>query len=48
MWATVEDRLVSTFKQRPDVRELAGDLEAQLRDGTLTPALAARYLLDLR
>ena len=48
MWATVEDRLVSTFKHRPDVRELVGDLEAQLRDGTLTPARAARYLLDLR
>ena len=48
MWSTVEDRLVSTFKQRPDVRELAGELEAQLRDGTLTPARAARDLLDLR
>jgi LAO/AO transport system kinase len=48
MWATVEHRLVSKFKHRPDVRELVGDLEARLRDGTLTPARAARYLLDLR
>jgi LAO/AO transport system kinase len=47
MWATVEDRLVSAFKHRPDVRRLATDLEAQLRDGTVTAALAARRLLEL-
>jgi LAO/AO transport system kinase len=48
MWATVEERLVSTFRHRPDVRRLVGKLEAQLRAGTLTPALAAQRLLDLR
>jgi LAO/AO transport system kinase len=47
MWATVDHRLVSTFRNRGDVRQMAGDLEAQLRDGTITPALAAQRLLDL-
>ena len=45
MWATVEDRLVSAFRQRPDVQALAARLEAELRDGSTTPALAARRLL---
>ena len=46
MWATVEDRLVTEFTQRPEVVALARELEQQLRDGTTTPAAAARRLLD--
>jgi LAO/AO transport system kinase len=47
MWSTVEERLVRRFRRRVDVRALAGRLEAELADGTVTPALAARSLLDL-
>ncbi len=47
MWSTVEERLLHRFRGRDDVRDLAGRLEADLADGTITPALAARQLLDL-
>jgi LAO/AO transport system kinase len=46
MWATVEEQLVSAFRRRADVRDRVGDLERQLRDGEITPTLAARQLLD--
>ncbi|HWL45644.1 MAG TPA: methylmalonyl Co-A mutase-associated GTPase MeaB [Ilumatobacter sp.] len=46
MWSIVDDRLVTTFKSQPEVQALANDLEAQLRDGTITPALAAHHLLN--
>jgi len=45
MWATVEDRLIDAFRQRPEVRARATELEAELRAGTITPALAAQHLL---
>ena len=47
MWATVEDRIVSSFRQRTDVRALAERLERELADDSITPSLAARRLLDL-
>lgn len=47
MWATVEERIVSAFRHRDDVRALATDLEARLRAGTVTPSLAARQILAL-
>ncbi len=46
MWATVERQLVAAFRERADVQALASTLEAQLRDATITPALAAERLLD--
>jgi LAO/AO transport system kinase len=45
-WAMVQDRLLSALHDDPAVRRLAPDLEAQVMDGTLTPALAADRLLD--
>jgi LAO/AO transport system kinase len=45
MWATVRDRVVDAFVDRPDVRERALRLEEQLRAGTTTATLAARELL---
>jgi len=47
MWSTVEERLVSRFRHRDDVRRLAADLERDLGAGRITPALAARRLLGL-
>ena len=47
LWSTVEERLVSEFRRRDDVREQAAEFEQQLRAGTITPTLAARRLLDL-
>lgn len=46
MWATVEDRLVSEFRHRPEVRDRARTLEGQLRSGEITPTAAARALLQ--
>ena len=45
MWSTVEERLITSFRQRPDVKALAAELEADLRAGRTTPALAAQRLL---
>jgi LAO/AO transport system kinase len=47
MWATVDDRLRSSFRARSDVRKAATRFERELREGTITPTLAARRLLDL-
>ncbi len=45
MWAMVRERVLASFTDRPDVRERAGRLEAELRAGTTTATLAARELL---
>jgi LAO/AO transport system kinase len=47
MWSTVDERLVSVFRHRPEVRAAAAELEVQLAEGTITPALAAQRLLAL-
>jgi LAO/AO transport system kinase len=47
MWATVDERLMTRFRQRPEVRAATTDLVRQLGDGTITPALAAQRLLAL-
>jgi len=44
-WAMVRDRLLTELHGHPAVRELAPDLEAQVAEGTLTPALAAERIL---
>ena len=48
MWSSVETELVDSFRRRDDVRDLAGELEADLAAGVTTPALAVRRLLGLR
>nr|WP_232303571.1 methylmalonyl Co-A mutase-associated GTPase MeaB [Pseudofrankia sp. DC12] len=44
-WAMVHDRLLTDLHAHPAVRALAPDLERQVRDGVLTPSLAADALL---
>jgi LAO/AO transport system kinase len=45
MWSTVDDRLRSALRSHPDVRRLVPGLEADVRDGKLTPTLAAERIL---
>jgi LAO/AO transport system kinase len=45
MWATVRDRVVTAFVERPDVRERAARLEEEVRAGSITATIAARRLL---
>jgi LAO/AO transport system kinase len=45
MWASVEEAVVRSFRQRPAVRDQAAAIEAELRAGTITPGIAARRLL---
>jgi LAO/AO transport system kinase len=45
-WAMVQDRLLTSLRTHPAVRELAPRLEAQVTEGTLTPALAADQILE--
>ncbi len=47
MWATVQDRIVSRFRDRDDVADLVDELERQLAAGEVTPTLAAQRLLAL-
>jgi LAO/AO transport system kinase len=47
MWATVQERIVSRFREREDVARLVGELERRLAAGEITPTLAARQLLEL-
>ncbi|CAO5241630.1 methylmalonyl Co-A mutase-associated GTPase MeaB [Frankia sp. AgKG'84/4] len=45
-WAMVQDRLTNALRSHPRVREITPDLEGRVREGTLTPALAADAILD--
>jgi LAO/AO transport system kinase len=44
-WAMVHDRLLAGLHAHPAVRALAPELERRVREGTLTPSLAADALL---
>jgi LAO/AO transport system kinase len=44
-WAMVHDRLLTELHAHPGVRALVPDLEREVADGTLTPALAADRIL---
>ncbi|MGE2834513.1 methylmalonyl Co-A mutase-associated GTPase MeaB [Mycobacterium sp. SMC-4] len=45
-WSMVRDTVLDRVLSSPGVRAIRGDVERQVRDGTLTPALAAQHLLD--
>ena len=45
-WAMVRDRLLAELHADAAVRALTPELEAQVADGTLPPALAAQRILD--
>ncbi|MBX6388911.1 MAG: methylmalonyl Co-A mutase-associated GTPase MeaB [Frankia sp.] len=45
MWAMVHDRLLADLRAHPAVLALAPELEHRVRDGALTPSLAADALL---
>ncbi|MFF3322575.1 methylmalonyl Co-A mutase-associated GTPase MeaB [Streptomyces sp. NPDC002889] len=45
-WAMVHDELLDRLRRHPEVRELAPELERQVRDGALTATLAADRILE--
>jgi LAO/AO transport system kinase len=45
-WSMVQDRLLTSLREHPVVREISPELERQVLDGTLTPALAAERILQ--
>ena len=45
-WTMVHDQLLRRLETSPRVREIRKDVEAGVRDGSLTAALAAQRLLD--
>ncbi|OZE31934.1 methylmalonyl Co-A mutase-associated GTPase MeaB [Rhodococcus sp. 05-2254-4] len=45
-WTMVNDQLLRRLAQNPSVKAIRGDVEARVRDGSLTAALAAQELLD--
>ena len=45
-WSMVRDQLLTRLREHPEVRRLGPVLEQQVRDGTLTPTLAAQRILD--
>lgn len=46
MWESVETQLFDRFRHRPEIAELATELEAELLAGTITPSLAVERLLS--
>jgi LAO/AO transport system kinase len=46
MWAVVRDRLLDRLQSDPGVRDALPDVERAVREGELTPTLAAQQLLD--
>jgi LAO/AO transport system kinase len=46
MWSMVRDAVLDRVLSHPAVRKIRADVERQVRDGELTPALAAQQLLD--
>ncbi|MCV7279454.1 methylmalonyl Co-A mutase-associated GTPase MeaB [Mycolicibacterium flavescens] len=46
MWSMVRDTVIDRVVSNPDVKAIRADIERQVRDGELTPALAAERLLD--
>ncbi|WP_078353368.1 methylmalonyl Co-A mutase-associated GTPase MeaB [Mycobacteroides chelonae] len=45
MWAMVRDAVLDRVLNAPDVKAARAEIEQQVREGTLTPALAAEQLL---
>ncbi|KUI02078.1 methylmalonyl Co-A mutase-associated GTPase MeaB [Mycobacterium sp. IS-3022] len=45
-WSMVRDAVLDRVLSNPKVKEVRGEIERQVRDGELTPALAAQRLLD--
>ncbi|OZC66666.1 methylmalonyl Co-A mutase-associated GTPase MeaB [Rhodococcus sp. 06-462-5] len=45
-WTMVDDQLLRRLAQNPSVKAIRDDVEARVRDGSLTAALAAQELLD--
>jgi len=45
-WAMVRDAVLDRVLRNPAVKSIRADVERQVRDGELTPALAAQQLLD--
>ncbi|KUI11954.1 protein kinase [Mycobacterium sp. GA-1285] len=46
-WAMVRDSVLDRVLSNPNVRRIRAEIERQVRDGDLTPALAAQRLLDV-
>jgi LAO/AO transport system kinase len=47
MWAAIDDHLLSRFRATPAVRRRSAELEAAVRDGSMTAMAAAAALLSL-
>ena len=46
MWSLVRDQLLDRLRDSGELRDLAPRLEADVRDGAVTPGLAAQRLVD--
>jgi LAO/AO transport system kinase len=45
-WTMVRDTVLDRVLTHPEVRRIRADVERRVRDGELTPALAAQAILD--
>ena len=45
-WSMVRDTVIDRVLTHPSVRAMRPEIERQVRDGELTPALAAQWILD--
>lgn len=47
MWSMVRDAVLDKVSSNPGVKAIRADVEQRVRDGLLTPALAAQEILKL-
>jgi LAO/AO transport system kinase len=47
MWSMVRDAVLDRVTSNSEVRAIRAELEQQVRDGALTPVLAAQRILDI-
>ncbi len=47
MWSMVQDELMARLRRHPDLAHRLPQLEAEVLDGSLTPTLAARRILEI-
>jgi LAO/AO transport system kinase len=45
-WSMVRDTVIDRVLTHPSVRAMRPEIERQVRDGEVTPALAAQWILD--
>jgi len=47
MWRMISEELMNRFSENKEIRDILGDVEEKVKNGSYTPSVAADYLLDV-